>query len=141
MLENIQTVKRPREWNHWAEVVFSGYRHPQYIGDMPHTWIGAEYICAVRNMFVYEDGDKLIIGAGIPKEWAESGKEIKAQGLPTYYGDVSFWLKPHTKGLKLEVRGKASPPGGFVFNDPRSGKEFTFNKLPATILVSGKGDE
>jgi hypothetical protein len=141
MLEYFQTVKRPREWNHWAEVVFSGYRHPQYIGDMPHTWIGAEYICAVRNMFVYEDGDKLIIGAGIPKEWAESGKEIKAQGLPTYYGDVSFSLKPHTKGLKLEVRGKASPPGGFVFNDPRSGKEFTFNKLPATILVSGKGDE
>jgi hypothetical protein len=141
MLKYFQTVKRPREWNHWAEVVFSEYRHPQYLGDMPHTWIGAEYICAVRNMFVYEDGGKLVLGAGIPKEWADSGKEVKVENMPTYFGDISFTLKPYVKGLKLEVRGKAKPPEGFVFRDPRTEKEFTFDKLPANIIISGKGDE
>lgn len=141
LLKYFQTVKRPRKWNHWAEVVFSDYRQPQYLGDMPHTWIGAEYICGVRNMFVYEDGGKLILGAGIPKEWADSGKEIKAEDLPTYFGNISFALKPCAKGLKLEVRGKAKPPEGFVFSDPRTGKVFTFSELPANIVISGKGDE
>lgn len=141
MLKYFQTVKRPRAWNHWAEVVFSGYRHPQYLGDMPHTWIGAEYICAVRNIFVYEDGGKLVLGAGIPQEWVDSGKGIKAEKMPTYFGEISYTLKPYAKGLKLEVRGKAKPPEGFLFKDPRTGKEFTFNKLPANIMISGKGDE
>jgi len=61
--------------------------------------------------------------------------------MPTYFGDISYTLKPYAKGLKLEVRGKAKPPEGFLFRDPRTGKEFTFNKLPANIVISGKGDE
>ena len=27
---------------------------PGHLGDVPHTWIGAEYILAVRSMFAYE---------------------------------------------------------------------------------------
>ena len=29
---------------------------PDYIGDMPHTWIGAEFFCAVRRMLLRESG-------------------------------------------------------------------------------------
>ena len=41
--------RRPMGWRHWAEVVWSESRSPEYIGDMPHTWIGAEFACAVRR--------------------------------------------------------------------------------------------
>jgi len=40
--------KSPSGWRHWAEVVWSESWAPEYIGDMPHTWIGAEFFTAVR---------------------------------------------------------------------------------------------
>ena len=33
-----------------AEVVWRDARVPDYIGDMPHTWIGAEFATAIRQM-------------------------------------------------------------------------------------------
>ena len=37
-----------------AEVAYRDDHHPGWIGDMPHTWVGAEYIRAVRTKLVYE---------------------------------------------------------------------------------------
>ncbi|MFH1779003.1 MAG: hypothetical protein ABH847_03115, partial [Candidatus Omnitrophota bacterium] len=139
MLKYFQTVKRPREWNHWAEVVFSEYRHPQYIGDMPHTWIGAEYINAVRNLFVYEKDDKLILGAGIPSEWTEDERGITVKNFPTHYGNINYTIKQTKRGLELKVWGIAKPPKGFVFKSPKSNEEFIFSKLPINIIISKKG--
>ena len=55
-------------WNHWAEVVWRDPRTPRFIGDMPHTWVGSDFIRAARSLFVYErEADQaLVIGAGIP---------------------------------------------------------------------------
>ncbi len=136
MLKYFQTVKRPREWNHWAEVVFSAYRHPQYIGDMPHTWIGAEYINAVRNLFVYEELDKLILAGGIPSEWATREGGISIKNFPTYYGVINYTIKQGKRGLELKVWGDAKPPKGFLFKSPVSNREVTFSKLPANIVIS-----
>lgn len=136
MLKYFLTVMRPREWNHLAEVVFSEYRHPQYIGDMPHTWIGAEYINAVRNIFAYEKDDKLILGAGIPSEWTSTEEGIAVRNFPTYYGDINYTVKRGEKGLKLEIWGDAKPPKGFIFKSPISGKEFTFSELSANIVIT-----
>ena len=45
LLTQLLRHRRPVEWQVFAEVVHSRLRHPIYLGDMPHTWIGAEY-CA-----------------------------------------------------------------------------------------------
>ena len=39
LIEFFLNDQRPQGWNHWAEVVWKDYRHPGYIGDMPHTWV------------------------------------------------------------------------------------------------------
>ena len=52
MLTKFYEWKYPRAWNHWAEVVTSDNRLPQYLGDMPHTWIGAGYVNVIRNMLI-----------------------------------------------------------------------------------------
>ena len=49
LLELLLACRRPDNWRHWAEVVWSPPRAPQYIGDMPHTWIGAEFVTAIRE--------------------------------------------------------------------------------------------
>jgi hypothetical protein len=41
--------QRPAAWNHWAEVVWREPRAPRFIGDMPHTWIGSDFIRSARS--------------------------------------------------------------------------------------------
>lgn len=86
--------QRPQGWNHWAEVVANGYRTMRFIGDMPHTWVGSDYINAIRAMFVYEinDDSTLVLGAGLKDEWMARGISIK--GLPTHYGTISYSFSP-----------------------------------------------
>ena len=56
--------QRPQGWYQWAEVVWKDYRNPGYIGDMPHTWVGSDFINAIRAMFVYENeyDQSLVLG-------------------------------------------------------------------------------
>lgn len=107
----------PPAWNHLAEVVHGRYRAPSYIGDMPHTWVGSGYISAVRALFVYEEGEQLILAAGIDPEWVKGG--IAVRHLPTQFGELSYKIR-HADGLiRMTVEGKASPPDGFIVRLPR----------------------
>jgi hypothetical protein len=56
--------RRPSGWRHWAEVVWGAPRAPDYIGDMPHTWIGAEFATAIRRMLLRENGGTLELFRG-----------------------------------------------------------------------------
>jgi hypothetical protein len=138
---------RPPAWNHLAEVVHGRYRTPSYIGDMPHTWVGSGYISAVRALFVYEEGERLILAAGIDPEWVKDG--ITVHHLPTPFGELNYNIR-HVDGLiRMTVEGKASPPDGFIVRLPRQFRTqmarlngeaitntdaaFRFAALPATL--------
>jgi hypothetical protein len=77
--------RRPSGWRHWAEVVWSELRVPEYIGDMPHTWIGAEFATAVRRMLLREYGDTLELLRAVPDAWW-AGEGITLRDLPTSFG-------------------------------------------------------
>ncbi|MBK7095194.1 MAG: discoidin domain-containing protein [Saprospiraceae bacterium] len=87
--------QRPQGWYHWAEVVWKDYRHPAYIGDMPHTWCGSDFINAVRSMFVYENElDKsLVIASALYQDWIDSPEGMSVQNMPTYFGEISYSIK------------------------------------------------
>ncbi len=99
--------QRPKVWNHWAEVVWKNIDEPRFIGDMPHTWVGSDFINAVRAMFVYEDDfdSNLILGAGLKEEWIDSPKGVSISNLPTYYGDVSYSVKKNQNVYQVEISG------------------------------------
>lgn len=153
MLMKFFEWKRPRTWNHWAEVVTSDYRLAQYLGDMPHTWIGAGYVNVIRNMFMWEEGDVLYLGKGIAEEWVEPGKNISVTEMPTHFGKISYTLNSGKKEINIKVTGNLSgmekivfivPPvkkkvssvkvNGKEYKDPESG-EIAFKKLPAEIVI------
>ena len=77
--------RRPRGWRGWAEVVWSDPRAPDYIGDMPHTWIGAEFATAIRRMLLRENSDALELFRAVPDAWWE-GEGITLRDLPTSFG-------------------------------------------------------
>ncbi|MCB0266224.1 MAG: coagulation factor 5/8 type domain-containing protein, partial [Calditrichaeota bacterium] len=106
--------QRPAGWNHWAEVVRNGYRTPGFIGDMPHTWVGSDYISAARAMFVYEDepDQSLVLGAGLYNDWIEKGMSVR--GLPTYFGNLDYTIKQLENGITIDIGGDLQLPSGGI---------------------------
>jgi hypothetical protein len=126
--------QRPQGWNEWAEVVWKDYRAPKYIGDMPHTWVGSDFINAVRSMFVYESeyDSTLVIGAALYQDWIDSPNGISVENLPTYYGELSYSINKNENSYIVLIYGDINlPPGGFVI------KNFPVDKVPSSVTVNG----
>jgi hypothetical protein len=92
--------RRPAGWRHWAEVVWSDPRAPDYIGDMPHTWIGAEFATAIRRMLLREDCGVLELFRAVPDSWWGS-QGIILRDLPTAFGVVN--LKARRRATRITV--------------------------------------
>lgn len=120
MLNFFLADRRPAAWNHWAEIVWRDPKAPNFIGDMPHTWVGSEYIRSMRSLFAYEreTDQALVIAAGLPREWLESETGVAIKRLPTWYGPLNYRLRRTAPGeLRLELSGDVRPPPGRVVLD------------------------
>ncbi len=106
ILDGIMRSRRPSGWKHWAEVVWSDYRAADYIGDMPHTWIGAEFVTAIRRMLLREDDTTLELFRAVPDSWW-GGKGIRLADLPTAFGRADLRASRSKSGatIKLELAG------------------------------------
>jgi hypothetical protein len=82
------------------------------MGDGQHGWAAAEWVMMLRNLFVREEGEILILGSGIFPEWLESGEPLRFGPTPTPWGPVTLRLTSHQSGLLLELEGdwRADPP-------------------------------
>lgn len=85
--------RRPPAWNQWPEIAWREPRAPAHVGDLPHTWVAAEYVLAVRSLFAYErEADQtLVLAAGLAPEWLQ-GRGVHVTQMPTPYGSLSFSL-------------------------------------------------
>ena len=148
--------RRPRAWNHWAEVVHRDPLTPKYIGDMPHTWCGSDFIRSVRAMFVYEreKDTSLVVGAGIADAWVRDPAGVQVTNLPTFYGPISYSMKAVGKNVIVQLAGDVRVPAGrIVLKSPRGtnlksvhvnglqhkrfyAKEVIIDKLPATVTLA-----
>jgi F5/8 type C domain len=129
--------RRPPAWNQWPEIAWRDPRTPGHQGDLPHSWIGAEYVLVFRDLFAFEcEADQsLVLAAGIPEEWLAAG-EVAVNGLPTWYGRLDLRLRQTSNGaLHLSLGGEHDlPPGGFRFAPPGDGplREVRVNGVPTT---------
>lgn len=133
LLEFFLADRRPAAWNQWAEVVGREARRPRFIGDMPHAWVGSDFIGAVLDLFAYERaGDQaLVLAGGIPNEWL-AGDGVGIERLRTPYGELSYALRRDGRRLLLTVGGELKPPqGGLVFAWP-------YGDAPGTAFLNGR---
>lgn len=105
LLDFFFTDQFPKEWNHWAEVVWSDTSRPGFIGDMPHTWVGSDYISSVRAMFLYEDeyDSTLVIAPGIDRSWFSRKDTVAVRGFATYYGTIDYSITGDDEGLTYTI--------------------------------------
>jgi hypothetical protein len=122
LLDFFLADRRLLPWNQWPEISWYDPKGPSFIGDMPHSWISAEYILAIRSLFAYErDADQaLVIAAGIRDNWLTDTCDVVVTDLPTYYGKLSYTLHRQGPGtLRLLVTGELTlPPGEIVVTPP-----------------------
>lgn len=126
--------QRPQGWNHWAEVVWKDSRFPGYIGDMPHTWVGSDFINAIRAMFVYENeyDQSLVLAAALYQDWIDSPEGMSVENLPTYYGEISYSIKKDDDKYLFSISGDVKlPPNGIKI------KNFNGSKHPTKVTVNG----
>jgi len=110
--------RRPVAWNQWPEIAWHDRHTPAHLGDLPHTWIAAEYVLAVRALFAYErEADhSLIVAAGLAQEWLE-GDGVRVNAMPTLYGNLSYSLRElDATTLRFELAGGF--PGKILLKPP-----------------------
>lgn len=102
LLRDFVRDRRPLEWQVLAEVVHSRPRFPRYLGDMPHTWIGAEYARTLFGMLMREDDDALSLLPGTPPAWL-AGDGLAIERLPTAYGTLQLQARQQDGRLRLAL--------------------------------------
>jgi hypothetical protein len=146
--------QRPAAWHQWAEVVYKDPKTAKFIGDMPHTWVGSDYIRSFLDMLAYEreSDSSLVIGAGVRDEWVKEPPGIKVSNLSTEYGPLNYDMSSLGKVVTINLRtGIRMPPGGIVIYSPLDqpilsaavdgvltavrGAEVRVRKLPSIVTI------
>ena len=129
--------RAPRGWNQWGEVVSRTPRKPFFLGDLPHAWVGSDFMRSALDMFAYhrEADDRLVLAAGIPARWLD-GEGIAIDGLRTPQGQFAYALRRGNNHLMLTITaGSALPAGGAALPWPLA------DARPGRTTVDGRPGE
>jgi hypothetical protein len=104
--ELVNTVARlATATGQWPEAI-----HPQTLGgcmgDGQHGWAAAEWLMMMRNCFVREESDRLIIGSGLFAEWFDSDDELRFGPTLTPWGAAIVRIERPRSQPTLIVEGQ-----------------------------------
>jgi len=127
--------RRPLGWKQWPEVIAQDYRAPTYLGDIPHLWVGSDFVRSFIDMLAYEreSDDALVLGAGIPSSWLDQG--VRIRGLRTIYGPLNFSVKRKGKRIIVNISGVRVPRGGVLLQLSGVGERI-IKLLPASVELT-----
>ena len=128
-------TRRPLAWNGWSEAIWREPRAPKFIGDMPHGWVASDFIRATLDLLVYEreSDSTLVVGAGIPLEWARARGGVTARGIHSWWGTLDLTVRSVGRTVRYTVAGVRAP-GGIEVCAP-------FGAVPRAVRVNGRSAE
>lgn len=116
LLEFFLSDRRPLEWNQWPEISWLDPRSPGHLGDIPHTWISAEFILSLISMVAdeREASSSMVLASGMPWKWISEAEGFAVSNLPTRYGLLDFHIRAIGEDLiHISLADTiAIPPGG-----------------------------
>jgi hypothetical protein len=124
----------PGGWNR----VRTTWRQGKTSDAMPHGWSSAEFFLLLRDALMFEDGEKLILFAGIPADWFTNPAGILIRDLPTHFGRCTVEYSFNGKGASLMLTG-VKPSGGVVLRLP-PGEKTKVTVAGAAIERNTNGD-
>ena len=141
-LEWFMKYRNPPGWRQWAEVAYRQPRAPRYVGDMPHTWVGSDFVRSVLDMLAYERGrdSSLVVGAGVPWKWLRAGSPVEVRSVQTIYGPLRFAMRARGETVETSIdAGLRIPYGGILVVPParRPFRRASVNGVSAPITAEG----
>ncbi len=142
LLDALVADQRPRGWNAWGEITWRDPEAPRFIGDMPHTWVGAGYVRSLRSLLVYEDeaDERLVLAAGVRPAWLDADGGVSVRRLPTPHGILSYDLRrTDADTVRLRLFGDLTvPPGKILVRSPldRPLRSVTVNDRSPAVPVA-----
>ncbi len=92
MAEYFLDHRMPAAWRQWPEVVRSDSTTQYFIGDLPHTWCGSDFVRSALDLLAYdrEEDRTLVLGAGLPWDWLATDGGVRVRNLRTPYGPLAY---------------------------------------------------
>ena len=121
LLEFFLSDRRPCAWNQWPEITWRDPRAPGHLGDVPHTWIAAEYLLALASMVACEReaSASLVLASGMPWAWIAGSNGFTVSHLPTRFGPLDFHIAAEDDDhIRVSVGGSIGMPSGGLFIAP-----------------------
>jgi hypothetical protein len=127
--------RRPAAWNQWPEVIHRDSLAPKFLGDLPHTWVGSDFVRSLLDMITYmrASDSALVIGAGVPLGWVNEAPGITVKNLPVGQGRIDIRMTADSVQLEGDLQ---VPPGGILVYHPGTSGFVRVEKLPARIPIS-----
>jgi hypothetical protein len=81
-------------------------------------WLGDVYkssdeanVCGwLREIFVREDGDVLLIGQAVPRDWLKPGQKCGIENTVTFFGNTSIVYQGGSNSITAELQGPTRNP-------------------------------
>ncbi len=82
------------------------------MGDGQHGWAAAEWIMMIRNQFIREEADKIIVGSGIFPKWLNTHSDLFFGPTLTPYGKISvkIYYEENNRYVKFNISWRNTPP-------------------------------
>lgn len=130
----------PPAWRQWSEIVWSDSTTQRFLGDVPHTWVGSDFVRSALDLLAYEqvEEESLVLAAGVPLTWLREEDGVRVRNLPTPYGPLSYHAI--AKGASVEMRidgGIEVPPGGIAVALPET-RAARVDGAPAPVDSRGR---
>jgi F5/8 type C domain len=134
LLDILFAGRRPAAWNQWPEVIHRDSLAPRFLGDLPHTWVGSDFVRSLIDMIAYVNpADSVLhIGRGIPADWVNQASGIAVKGLPIGRGRIDIRM---TRDSVLLEGNLQAPPGGVLVYRPGSTESVRITRLPARVAL------
>lgn len=109
LIESVARLATPT--GQWPEAI-----HPQTgggcMGDGQHGWAAAEWAMMMRNLFVREEADRLIVGSGLQAEWFDAEEDLAFGSTLTPWGPLTVRVvRPSSEAmLSIDAHWRGAPP-------------------------------
>ena len=124
--------------NHFSDVHMNTEHALPEMGD----WRGDHYktsdeanACGwLRFLFAREEGDVLLLGQAVPREWLKPGESCGIENTATYFGKTSVLYQGAPGSISAELNGPTRNPPREIRLRFRSPEE----RAPSKVMVNGK---
>ncbi|MGA6925284.1 MAG: hypothetical protein WBY88_06355, partial [Desulfosarcina sp.] len=106
------------------------------MGDGQHGWAAAEWLMTIRNLFVREEGDRILIGSGLFPEWIDGGQTLSFGPTPIPGGRITVTLQKSGRDVALDVQIPNRKEGLKLIADVPGYPRTDVTALPGPIKIS-----